>query len=31
MPIYQAVLETVARVKSKKNETKEDKYVLLSY
>lgn len=29
--IYQAVLETVARVKSKKNETKEEKYVLVSF
>ena len=27
--MYQAVLETVARVTSKKNETKEEKYVLL--
>jgi hypothetical protein len=26
---YQAVLETVARVKSKKNDTKEEKYVFL--
>ena len=30
MLIYQAVLETVARVKSKKNDTKEEKYVRLS-
>lgn len=29
--ICQAVLETVARVKSKKNETKEEKYVLSSH
>lgn len=28
--LYQAVLETVARVKSKKNESKEEKYVPLS-
>lgn len=28
---YQAVLETVARVKTKKNDTKEDKYMLLSH
>lgn len=28
--IDQAVLETVARVKPKKNDTKEEKYVLLS-
>lgn len=30
MCFYQAVLETVARVKSKKNDTKDDKYVLSS-
>lgn len=28
--LYQAVLETVARVKPKKNETKEEKYASLS-
>ena len=28
--VNQAVLETVARVKQKKNETKEEKYILLS-
>lgn len=27
--LYQAILETVARVKPKKNETKEDKYAIL--
>lgn len=29
--VNQAVLETVARVKSKKNDTKEEKYMLLTF